>query len=260
MSRNVIFCYSGTGNCLDMAKNIAKKLGDTDIIMMRKHPVKTDVTDAETVGFVVPCYGGGLPGGVEDFVREIKFSRLSYRYAIGQCAGYLGCGLDTINGIVPLHYWAQVTHQSSCIWLMPHELMMPVMNAEKAQRRSEKLTEKIAEDVLARRPSHCAPPRMEICRKENSLWPAIVLKKAKKLAVTDACIGCGQCARLCPRENIKLVNGRPQFGTDCIQCLGCLQYCPKEAITLGKVTAKREHYHNPNVSAEELMQEIIHID
>ena len=47
MSKNVIFCYSGTGNCLDMAKNIARELGDTDIIMMRKAPVKTDVSDAE---------------------------------------------------------------------------------------------------------------------------------------------------------------------------------------------------------------------
>ena len=57
MSKNVIFCYSGTGNCLDLAKNIAKGLGDTDIIMMRRAPVKTDVTDAERVGFIVPCYG-----------------------------------------------------------------------------------------------------------------------------------------------------------------------------------------------------------
>ena len=26
MSKNVIFCYSGTGNCLDLAKNIAMVL------------------------------------------------------------------------------------------------------------------------------------------------------------------------------------------------------------------------------------------
>ena len=33
MSKNVIFCYSGSGNCLDFAKNVAKGLGDTDIII-----------------------------------------------------------------------------------------------------------------------------------------------------------------------------------------------------------------------------------
>ena len=59
MKRNVIFCFSGTGNCLDMAKNIAKGLGNTDIIMMRREPVVTDVREAERVGLVVPSYGGG---------------------------------------------------------------------------------------------------------------------------------------------------------------------------------------------------------
>ena len=43
-------------------------------------------------------------------------------------------------------------------------------------------------------------------------------------------------------------------------CLSCLQYCPKEAITLTEKSVKREHYHNPNVSAAELMESIIHID
>ena len=42
MSENVIFCYSGTGNCLDMAKTIARELGDTDIILMRGEPAVTD--------------------------------------------------------------------------------------------------------------------------------------------------------------------------------------------------------------------------
>ena len=28
MSENVIFCFSGTGNCLDIAKNIAKRMGE----------------------------------------------------------------------------------------------------------------------------------------------------------------------------------------------------------------------------------------
>lgn len=259
MSKNVIFCYSGTGNCLDMAKNIAKSLGDTDIIMMRKRPARTDVTDAETVGFIVPCYGGGLPDGVEDWVKEIKFSRLSYRYGVGQYSGYMGCGLDTINGYVPLNYWAGASHQCSCIWLFPHTLMVPPVSPEKAQQRSEKIAESIAQDVKNRVISHTAPPRGEVFRKESEIFSKLRVKKAEKFAVTDACIGCGQCERLCPKGNIRLVNGRPQFGTDCIQCLSCLQYCPKEAITLGKVTAIREHYHNPNVTAAELTQDIIHI-
>ena len=68
MSKNVIFCYSGSGNCLDIAKNIAKCLTDTDIVMMRSEPEIKDVRGAKRVGVVVPCSAGGLPGDGEKFV------------------------------------------------------------------------------------------------------------------------------------------------------------------------------------------------
>ena len=78
MSENIIYCYSGSGNCLDMAKNIAKALGDTDIVMMRSFPTKTDATEAKRVGFLFPCYGGGLPGGVESYVKSIRIGIDAY--------------------------------------------------------------------------------------------------------------------------------------------------------------------------------------
>ena len=87
MSENVIFCYSGTGNCLDMAKTIARKLGDTDIILMRKEPAVTDVRDAKRVGFVFPCYGGGLDDNASHFDLV---SIGGYDFVIL----YLGCYLE----------------------------------------------------------------------------------------------------------------------------------------------------------------------
>ena len=75
MSKNVIFCFSGTGNCLDIAKNIARVLGDTDIVIMRRLPAVRDVHEAERVGFVFPCYAGGLPGEVERAIPGSAFPR-----------------------------------------------------------------------------------------------------------------------------------------------------------------------------------------
>ena len=94
MSKNVIFCYSGSGNCLDIAKNIAKKLGDTDIVLMRSAPAVTDVQEAKKVGFVFPCYAGGLPGDVEEYVKRIKVSPKAYTFGIVSYAGYPGIGLS----------------------------------------------------------------------------------------------------------------------------------------------------------------------
>lgn len=259
MSENVIFCYSGTGNCLDMAKNIARELGDTDIVMMRSAPAVTDVRAAKRVGFIFPCYAGGLPGDVEQFVRQVQVGPMAYTFGVCQYAGYMGAGLHQLDGIIRLNYWKAVSHQCSCIWLFPHHLMLPPMSPAAAQKRSEKKAREIAAAVLAGERSKKHPPRMAANALEHKAWPVLSKQKAKKLAVSDACIGCGQCVRVCPKGNIQMQDGKPSFGAECYQCLSCLQYCPKGAISVGSVTDQREHYHNPNVSAEELTEKVIHI-
>lgn len=260
MSKNVIFCYSGSGNCLDIAKNIAKRLGDTDIVMMRAEPEVKDVRGAKRVGFVFPCYAGGLPGDVEKFVSELRVDPESYTFGVVSYAGYPGVGMAKINDIVPLDYWAGISHQCSCIWLMPHTLMLPMLDASRAQARSEKLAAKIADDVLYVKHLSGRPLSNPVNALEAKAWPMLSGKKAAKMTVTDSCVGCGQCARLCPRGNISIMDGRASIGTNCIGCLSCLQYCPKQAINMGGATVRRERYHNPNVSAADLCQKVIHID
>ena len=259
MSKNVIFCYSGTGNCLDLAKNIAKGIGGADIIMMRKEPVITDVRDADRVGFVFPCYGGGAPFDVLRYARKIKYDPLAYTFAVSQSASYPGTGLAELNKIIPLDYHRAVTHQCSCIWLFPHNMMIPPLSAEDAQARSEQLAAVIADEVFRCVTSARKPRVNKLNDLENTAWPKLMYKKASEFRVSDACTGCGLCVKLCPKENIRLVNNYAVIGTNCAQCMGCLQYCPVSAISIGKITDKREHYHNPNVKATDLMEDVIHV-
>ncbi len=51
---------------------------------------------------------------------------------------------------------------------------------------------------------------------------------------TDACDGCGECARKCPTGHIKMVDGRPDWGRPCFMCAQCGNVCPKGAIRYGK--------------------------
>lgn len=260
MSENVIFCFSGTGNCLDIAKNIARELGDTDIIRLRPAPEITDVRDARRVGFVFPCHGGGLPGGVEETLRTIRINPTVYTFAVCSCAAYPGVGLSLINKRFPLDFWDVVTHQCGCVWLFPHTLMMPPLGADAAQDRAEREARRIARSVKALVKRDNKPKANPLNAAESKAFPAIARRKAKQFAVSSLCIGCGTCEKVCPRGNIRLAAGKPVFGADCVQCLACLQYCPQEAISLGAVTQKREHYHNPNVTADELSKGVIHID
>lgn len=52
------------------------------------------------------------------------------------------------------------------------------------------------------------------------------------LKVSNACIGCGLCTRLCPMENLSLKNNRVTAGNRCTMCYRCISSCPKQAITL----------------------------
>ena len=198
MSENVIYCYSGSGNCLDMAKNIAKELGNTEIVMMRSFPVKTDATEAKRVGFIFPCYGGGLPGNVESYVKSIHIGVDAYKFAIVQYAGYKGCGLHKIDKIVDLDYWNGMSNHCSCIWLMPHYLTVPPMPKKASQKRSEAMAKKFAADIKAMKCSPKKPPKGSLFALESKLLSGQNSKRIKKFAANDKCIGCGQCAKICP--------------------------------------------------------------
>lgn len=53
-----------------------------------------------------------------------------------------------------------------------------------------------------------------------------------KLKISNKCIGCGQCANLCPMGNIILKNNKAFAGNRCTMCYRCIGLCPKQAITL----------------------------
>lgn len=259
MHKNVIFCFSGTGNCLNLAKMIARDMGGADIVMMRRPFETTDVREAERVGFVFPCFGGGAPEDVLTYARSIRVSPEAYTFAVSMSASYPGTGLHELNKIIPLNYWRTVRHHCSCIWLFPHKMMLPPISVEAAQKQHEKLALDIAFDVMTKKATTKAPPYNALNAGENKAWPMIAKKKAAAFRVSGACIGCGQCAKLCPRGNIRIEGGKAVIGTDCAQCLSCLQYCPQKAISIGKITDIREHYHNPNVTPADLAQQVIHI-
>lgn len=50
----------------------------------------------------------------------------------------------------------------------------------------------------------------------------------------DCCIGCGNCADICPVGVWEIVDGKAVMARpeDCIECGACVANCPEECITL----------------------------
>ena len=67
----------------------------------------------------------------------------------------------------------------------------------------------------------------------------------KKFFVTEGCNGCGLCEKLCPLNNITMVDGKPKWGGNCTQCMACICGCPKEAMEYGRRSKGKIRYQCP---------------
>ena len=75
-------------------------------------------------------------------------------------------------------------------------------------------------------------------------------------SVTEACVGCGTCSRVCPRGCIHLEDGTPAYDyTRCANCMACIQACPTKAIQFATVKEPnpKARYRNPHISLREIV-------
>jgi ferredoxin/flavodoxin len=89
----------------------------------------------------------------------------------------------------------------------------------------------IADDVTAGLERRVRPKALDralsvLCLAEHRGAPLF----GKRLHTTEACNGCGWCAKTCSGGNIRMENGRPVFGMQCVMCFGCAYGCPQHAI------------------------------
>ena len=95
--KNQIFYFTGTGNCLLMARELANALGDTFVHSIARDEINYPI---ETLGIITPIYFGALPPIVHEFVERLEGSQINYIYSIVTNNGYAGATHHIINKIL----------------------------------------------------------------------------------------------------------------------------------------------------------------
>ena len=241
-----IFYYSSTGNSLDVANNLSKHI-DSTIYFIPSVNVRV-LEQYERIILVTPIYSFGLPTPVKKFIEEINCYVDKQYFCILHYGGFSGNAMYFTQNFfqsneLPLQaiYKMKMPENFTTVTTVPAFYIKHTLKKEKGS------VDKIAKSILLNQRKVVRKNIFsfldKIHWKNAESWSGL----AQNYTVTDDCISCGYCSKICTQKNIEVNNGKPVFGNNCIACLGCYHRCPKTAINYGDKTIGRERYQNPNV-------------
>lgn len=240
MKRNkrIIFYFTGTGNCLYIARQL---VGENTELLSIPQLVKRGKYEfeADEIGIVYPIYGHMPPNMVKEFIRKAKL-KAGYKFAV------LTYGARKCDAV---EIWDRVSRKAGyefdyigTIIMVDNWLPNFDMNEQiKIDKHIPENLQKITADINGQK--HWHEPVTEEERQQHlgflqrsGLDPEVgfLLKSEKCFTVTDACIDCGICTYVCPRGNYELTSGGAKMAGDCEFCFACIQNCPQRAIQFAK--------------------------
>ena len=258
-----IYYFSGTGNSLAVAQSIANELGETDLISIPKAMQNGRNTAALRLGLVFPVYAWGLPRIVAEFVKELKPHSAQYTFAVTTCGGTPGATLLQLRRMLQrngtdLDAGFVVRAANNTPMASDDPLIRFVRNLNTKPMPSF-ATERLPEIAATIKNGQKHEPESSSTATNligGLLWTVAIqtLKQSSRdYWVDEKCNLCGLCERICPRENIKIIDDKVVWQRDCEQCFACLQWCPQEAIQYKAQTQTTERSHNPDVKIRDMI-------
>lgn len=271
--RSIIYYFSGTGNSLHVARKIADKIAETELISIVSLLEKERIDiSGERVGFIFPVYVNSVPIQVQRFLNKLNFGKVEYSYSIVTHGGYANLNVPrrvlqsilnkkgkTLDGFYDI-----LMTSNSPTGIMPAFIpgiksWVELIQPDKVQEKEKKMQEEI--ERISRM---ITDGKRSISPNDNGLKVRFydrfinIFPESPKRRITyftdNTCTGCGTCERVCLSGTVKIVNGRPQWQKDinCFHCYACFNFCPEQAILVKNWKLKNGRYHHPEISADDI--------
>ncbi len=247
----MVLYYTGTGNSEYVAKRIGEQIEDEVINLFDriKRYDYSDIHSERPFVFVFPTYAWQMPRILRDFIVLTTFTG-------NQCACFVTTCGDSMGNmpkyLAELCKWKAFSYMGCAEVVMPENYIALFNAPEKEEavriiRKADIVIKNIGDAIKdngaipEKKAGVFAKASSDIV---NTLFYSLVVS-AKKFYTTDACIGCGKCTKVCPLNNISLIEGKPVWGEQCTHCMACICKCPKEAVEYGKRSKGKPRYQCP---------------
>ncbi len=264
IKKDTIIYFSGTGNSLQVAKDINSELIDfklcnvSSIIMEEKIKV-----EGKIFGIVFPVFYARLPLILEKVLQKLEINKDTYVFAI---ATHGGAPAEVLTKLRKILKSKDIVLNSGFLMHMPGNNIFSygassVKKQNKIFQMEKKKVKKIVHIIRERKNYKCELSKIIIDIIIDRVFIKTTDKIVKYLNIRDKyfwvnnnCNRCRICERICPVNNIQINTDKPIWKHNCEQCAACIQYCPREAIQWGEKTIKRKRYKNPNINLIELIK------
>lgn len=254
----MIFYLSGTGNTRWAAKMIAEATGERLLDVAQE--VHTDciytLTEDERIGFCFPVHGWRPPKLLRKFISKLHIQRPGghYTWALCTCGDDIGLTMQYLDddleraGLPTTECQFSITMPESYVGLPFMDVDPPEKEMAKltvAERQMPAIVETIVEyqSVVQINTGGWKWAKSHII---GSFFAHHLITDRPFRVVTDRCITCGTCAKVCPVNNIEGGKGSLpawKHSDDCLVCFNCYHHCPTHAIEYGNRTKNKGQYY-----------------
>lgn len=245
----MILYFSGTGNSRYIGEVLNSVIDDEIISINDCLKMKQNFNFISDKPYVIVCptYAWQIPRIVKDFINQNSFKGNKKIYFILTCGSGIG---NAERYVKKLSLNNKLEYMGIKAIMMPENFitMFKAPNSNEAEKIIAKAVGSALEvGKIIKNEKKFTKPKYRL---GNIILSSIINKifyeifvKADGFHINKKCTGCGNCRKLCPLNNIEIIEDKPKWSNHCTQCMACIGACPLQAIEYKNKTQGKIRYY-----------------